>query len=59
VKPGTPGKTLGMNTGTMVELDAYRSSVGKIVYYATKIASEICNAGHLSNTGAEPWKALE
>jgi hypothetical protein len=35
-----------------------------IIYYATKIAPEICNAvreleGHLSNPGAEHWKALD
>jgi hypothetical protein len=48
----------------MIELDAYKSIVGKIMYYATKIAPEICNAVrelsvHLSNPGAEHWKALE
>jgi hypothetical protein len=48
----------------MVEVDAYRSIVGKIMYYATKIAPEICNVvrelvGHLSNPGPEHWKALE
>jgi hypothetical protein len=48
----------------LVELDAYISIVGKIMYYATKIAPDICNAvrelaGHLSNPGAEHWKALE
>jgi hypothetical protein len=64
VTPGTPGKTLVKNTVPMVELDAYRSIVGKIMYCATKIAQEICNAvrelaGHLSNTGAEHWNALE
>jgi hypothetical protein len=64
VTPGTPGKTLVKNTGPMVELDAYRSIVGKIMYYATKIAPDICNAvrelaGHLSNPGTEHWKALE
>jgi hypothetical protein len=64
VTPGTPGKTLVKNTGPMVELDAYRSIVGKIMCYATKIAPEICNAvrelaGHLSNPGAEHWKALK
>jgi hypothetical protein len=62
--PGTPGKTLKKNEGNMVEIDAYRSIVGKIIYYATKIAPEICNAvrelaGHLSNPGEEHWKALE
>jgi hypothetical protein len=48
----------------MVDIDAYRSIVGKIMYYATKIAPEICNtvrelAGHLFNPGEEHWKALE
>jgi hypothetical protein len=35
--PGTPGKTLRKKEG-LVELDTYRSIVGKIMYYATKIA---------------------
>jgi hypothetical protein len=59
---GTPGKTLVKNIGPMVELvDAYRSMVGKIKYYATKIAPMICKAVavHLSNVGTEHWKALE
>jgi Reverse transcriptase (RNA-dependent DNA polymerase) len=54
--PGTPGKTLKKNEGNMVDIDAYRSIVGKIMYYATKTAPEICYAvrelaGHLSNPG--------
>jgi hypothetical protein len=62
--PGTPGKTLRKNEGTMVELDAYRFIVGKIMYYATKIAPEICNAErelarHLSNPGEDHQEALE
>jgi hypothetical protein len=62
--PGTPGKTLMKNDGNMLDINAYRSIVGKIMYYATKIAPEICNAvselaGHLSNHGEEHWKALE
>jgi hypothetical protein len=57
--PRTPGKTLVKNTGHMVALYAYRSIVGKIMYYETKAAPEICNAGHLSNPGAEHWKTLE
>jgi hypothetical protein len=61
--PETPGKTLMKNTGPMVELDASKSIVGKIMYFATKIAPEICNAvrelaGHLSNLGAEHWNDL-
>jgi hypothetical protein len=51
---GTPGKMLRKNKGTMVDIDGYRSIVGTIMYYATKIAPEIRNtvrelAGHLSN----------
>jgi Reverse transcriptase (RNA-dependent DNA polymerase) len=62
--PGTPGKTSKRNEGNIVDIDAYRSIVGKIMYYAIKIAPEICNtirelAGHLSNPGEEHWKALE
>jgi hypothetical protein len=62
--PGTSGKTLRKNEGTMVDLDAYRSIVGKIMYYATEIAPEIYNAvrelaAHLSNPGEHHWKALE
>jgi hypothetical protein len=62
--PETPGKTLRKNEGAMIDIDAYRSIVGKIIYYATKIAPDICNAvrelaGHFSNPGEEHWKALE
>jgi Reverse transcriptase (RNA-dependent DNA polymerase) len=60
---GTPGKTLRKNVGAMIGLDAYRSIVGKIMYYATNLAPEICNtvlelAGHLSNPGQDHWKTL-
>jgi hypothetical protein len=41
---GIPGKMLRKNEGTMVDLDAFKSIVGKIMYYATKIVTEICNA---------------
>jgi hypothetical protein len=48
----------------MIDIDAYRSIVGKIIYYATKIAPEICNpvrelSGHLSNPGEDHWKVIE
>jgi hypothetical protein len=47
-----------------IEFDAYRSIVGKIMYYATKIAPDISNtarelAGHLSNPGTEHWRSLQ
>jgi hypothetical protein len=62
--PGAQGKTLRNNEGAMIDIDSYRSIAGKIMYYATKIAPEICNevrelAGHLSNPGEDHWKALE
>jgi hypothetical protein len=62
--PGAPGKTLRKNEGTMIDIDGYRSIVGKIMYCATKIAREISNAvrelaGHLSNPEEDHWKALE
>jgi DNA replicative helicase MCM subunit Mcm2 (Cdc46/Mcm family) len=56
---------LRKNEGAMIDLDAYRSVVGKIMYYATNIAPEIYNeagelaGGHLSNPGEDFWKALE
>jgi hypothetical protein len=48
----------------MIDIDAYRSIVEKIMYYATKIAPEICNAvrelaGPISNPGEDHWNALE
>jgi len=62
--PGFPGKVLIKNTEEMIDLDAYRSLVGKIMYYTTKIAPEISSAArelatHLSNPGKLHWKSLE
>jgi Reverse transcriptase (RNA-dependent DNA polymerase) len=51
--PGNPGKTLRKNEGA-IELDAYRSIVGKIMYYATKHwrALERC-VGYLTSQGTQ------
>jgi hypothetical protein len=62
--PGPPGKTLRKNEGPIIELDEYRSIVGKIMYFATKLCPDVSNsarelASHLSNPGVEHWKALE
>ena len=62
--PGYPGTTLSKNTGETVKLDEYRSIVGKLMYFMTKIAPEICNAvrelsSHMTNPGVSHWKALE
>jgi len=62
--PGWPGKTLDKNTGEMVDIDNYRSLVGKLLYFSVKVAPELSNAtrdlaGHMSNPGADHWKAAE
>jgi hypothetical protein len=50
--------------GEPVKLDAYRSIVGKVLYYAKKVAPDMNNAVRelaqfLSKPGPEHWKALE
>jgi hypothetical protein len=42
--PGYPGQHLIKNEGEPVMLDEYRSIVGKLMYYMTKMAPEVCNA---------------
>jgi hypothetical protein len=42
--PATPGKCLRKNEGQTMMLDEYRSLVGKIMYYTTKLAPELSNA---------------
>ena len=64
----TPGYTQEKcpmkHTGDPVKLDAYRSLVGKVMYYTTKLAPELSNAArerlasHLSNPGEEHWHEL-
>jgi hypothetical protein len=62
--PEAPGKSLKNNEGKMMDIDSYHFIVGKIIFYATKIATHIFNtvrelSCHLSNPGEEHWKALE
>jgi hypothetical protein len=62
--PGYPGKYLQKNEDEIVKLDAYRSIVGKLIYYMTKIRPDLSNAvrdlsAHLTNPGKEHWKALD
>ena len=62
--PGFPGKMLSKNTEETVNITAYRSLTGKLLYYMTKVAPEMANAvrdlsSHMSNPGAEHWKAME
>ena len=62
--PGFPGKMLSKNEGEIVNINAYRSLVGKLLYYMTKVAPEMANAvrdlsSHMSNPGEDHWKSLE
>ena len=62
--PGYPGKILAKHDGEPVDLDAYRSIVGKLLYFMTKVAPELANAcrelsSHMANPGPEHWKAIE
>ena len=34
--PGAPGSVLGANEGAVVDIDMYRSLVGKLIFYTTK-----------------------
>jgi hypothetical protein len=62
--PGYPRKHLIKYDGEAVHLDEYRSMVGKVLYYAKKVAPDMNNAVRelaqfLSKPGPEHWKALE
>ena len=62
--PGTPGLSMTKNDGEPIDIEVYRSIVGKIMYLTTKIMVEGANAArelskHFSNPGAEQWKELE
>jgi hypothetical protein len=55
--PAAPGKCLRKHEGQPVMLDEYRSLVGKIMYYTTKLAPELSNsARELSSQLSHPGK---
>jgi len=64
--PGYPGKCLIRSTDEEEEVKTteYRSIVGKLMYYMTKIGPELANAvwelaGQMVKPNKEHWKALE
>jgi hypothetical protein len=64
--PGFPGTCLAkLKEGEeQVDIDGYRSIVGKLLYLMTKIGPTYANAArelsaHMSNPGEVHWKALE
>ena len=42
--PGYPGKTLQKHEGEPQDIDEYRSIIGKLLYYMTKVTPEMSNA---------------
>ena len=61
--PGKPGSMLKKNEEDPVKLDEYRSILGKVMFYMTKIGPE-CSfavgqlARHMHNPGKEHWEAM-
>ena len=54
---------LDKNVGEVVDINMYRSLVGKIMFFATKVGPKLCNqvrdlARHMSNPGEQHCKAL-
>ena len=61
--PGFPNEVLVKNEGDTIDIDMYRSLVGKIMFVATKVLPAVVNtsrelAGHMSNAGVENWRAI-
>ena len=61
--PGAPGSVLRKNEGEPVRIEQYRSMVGKIMFYATKVCPKIVNASrelatHMGNPNEDHWKAM-
>ena len=62
--PGTPGTILKTNEEDPIMIKKYRSIVGKLLYFSTKLGPDVTNAvrelsKHLSNPGQQHWEALE
>ena len=62
--PGKPHTVLIKNKGDVMELDMYRSLVGKLMFYTTKLGPDMAYAvrdlaAHMSNPGETHWEALE
>ena len=61
--PGAPNSVLDKNEGEVVDINEYRSFVGRIMFFSTKIGPKLSNAvrdlaRHMSNPGDPHWKAL-
>ena len=62
--PGAPGEVLTKNEKEIIMLDEYRSMIGKLMFYTTKIAPECAFsvgqlARHMQNPNKDHWKAVD
>lgn len=61
--PGFPHQTLEKYEGDPVDIDKYRSLVGKLMFFTTKLCLKTANASralacHMSGPGPDQWKAM-
>ena len=61
--PGYPHQVLSKNEGEPVDINNYRSLVGKLLFYIVKVGPDCANDGrdlarHMSNPEEEHWKAM-
>ena len=61
--PGTPNENLVKHEGDPVDIDDFRSLVGKVMFFTTKICPKtgsvvISLVGHMSSPGPNHWKAM-
>ena len=62
--PGIPNQNLTKNEGEIIDIDAFRSFVGKLMFVSTKVCPKIGAAtralsSHMSNPGKQHWTAMD
>ena len=62
--PGTPNENLVKNDGPTVDLDDFRSLVGKVMFFSTKVCPKVGAAvralsSHMSNPGESHWSSMK
>ena len=62
--PGFPGSVLKKNEADTIKVEAYRTLVGKLMFYTTKVGLKQSNAvrdlsRHMENPGEQHWMAMK
>ena len=62
--PGIPGSVLKKNEGQTLNVEAYRTLVGKLMFYTTKVGLKQSNAvrdlsRHMNDPGETHWMAMK